>query len=132
MRGTAIGFLSVALGAGVAAQMYGPDYVRCRDQPTAELTACIGARAKVWDSRLNAAYQALVQRSEPGQREPLRAAQRIWIQYRDANCRFYAAGGGTISQVESAECLRAMTQQRTCEIEAANRQEGSVGADCKR
>jgi hypothetical protein len=24
-----------------------------------------------------------------GQREPLKAAQGLWAQYRDANCRFY-------------------------------------------
>jgi len=119
------------LCAPAAAQMYGADYVKCRDRSTTDIVACVNASAKTWDRRLNTSYQALLQRSEPGQREPLKAAQRLWIQYRDANCRFYAAGPGSLSQIEGAECLRAMVQQRTCEIEVANNQESGPGVGCK-
>ncbi|ANV99333.1 lysozyme inhibitor LprI family protein [Bradyrhizobium icense] len=54
----------------------------------------------------------------PQQRERLRAAQRLWIQYRDANCGFSAAGEGSIAGVEAAECLRVMTQLRYNELDS--------------
>ena len=92
---------------------------------------CVAKLTKTWDRRLNASYKALVERSEAEQKEPLKAAQRLWVQYRDANCRFYAVGPGTISQVEAAECVHFMTQQRTCEIEAANNLAGKPADDCK-
>lgn len=92
----------------------------CGDQPTTlAIAECLQARTKVWDQRLNAAYKDLMQRIDPGQREPLKQAQRLWIQYRDANCRFYGAQEGTIRQIEAAECLRAMTQDRALELEKA-------------
>ena len=121
----------LVLSTSAAAQMYGPDYQQCNQRSTVDIVDCVKASAKTWDKRLNTAYQALMQRSDPAQKEPLKAAQRSWIQYRDGNCRFYASGEGSISQVEAAECLRAMTQQRSCELEAANNQEGRIGLGCK-
>jgi uncharacterized protein YecT (DUF1311 family) len=79
----------------------------------------VAAKTKVWDQRLNTAYQGLTQRIEPGQRDPLKAAQRLWVQYRDANCRFYGSQEGSIRQVQAAECLRGMTQDRALELEKA-------------
>lgn len=131
MRQLALPVLFLALSAPVGAQMYGADYEECNQQSTADIVDCLNASAKTWDRRLNGAYKALMSRSDPGQKEPLKAAQRLWVQYRDANCRFYAAGEGSISQIAAAECLRAMTQQRACEMEAANMQEGAVGQGCE-
>lgn len=119
------------LSTSAAAHMYGYDYQQCNQRSSVDIVDCVKASAKTWDKRLNTAYQALMQRSDGAQKEPLKAAQRSWIQFRDGNCRFYASGEGSISQVEAAECLRAMTQQRTCELEAANNQEGRIGPGCK-
>jgi uncharacterized protein YecT (DUF1311 family) len=49
----------------------------------------VQAKINVADHRLNAAYKALQARIEAAQRQPLLAAQRLWVQYRDANCGFY-------------------------------------------
>jgi uncharacterized protein YecT (DUF1311 family) len=87
------------------------------DGSTNEIVECLGRQTKVWDQRLNEAYQKLMQSTQAGQREQLRAAQRLWVQYRDANCRYYALGEGTISRVEAAECMRSMTESRTQELE---------------
>jgi uncharacterized protein YecT (DUF1311 family) len=57
-----------------------------------EIVNCVQARAKVWDDRLNAAYRDLLKRITPDQRQPLMQAEQLWIQYRDANCKFYYAG----------------------------------------
>ena len=51
------------------------------------------------------------------QREQLRAAQRLWIQYRDANCLYYDLGEGTIARIEAGECMRSMTEARARELE---------------
>ena len=45
------------------------------------------------------------------------AAQRLWVQYRDANCAFYGVQDGSIRQVQAAECIRSMTEDRAHELE---------------
>ncbi len=120
------------LSAPAAAQMYGPGYQDCGTRDTTvQIVECINSNAKTWDRRLNTAYKALQQRIDPSQAQPLKSAQRLWIQYRDANCGFYASADGSIRQVEAAECLRAMTQQRTCELDAASNMEGKVSPGCE-
>jgi len=64
----------------------------------------------------------MAQQESDKQRARLRAAQRLWIQYRDANCGFYALGEGTISRVEAAECMRSMIEARARELEDVGRQ----------
>lgn len=115
-----------------ASQMFEGDYRECSELSTLGITQCVAEKTKVWDGRLNQAYKALQQRIEPDQGKALLAAQRLWIQYRDANCGFYFAGPGTISRIEGAECLRSMTQERTCELEAAQNPEGSRSPGCDR
>jgi uncharacterized protein YecT (DUF1311 family) len=116
---TAAAFALLAVSPA-AAEMFGPDYKPCGDQPnTLAIVDCVQAKTKVWDQRLNAAYKALQQRIDADQRDPLKAAQRLWIQYRDANCRFYGSQEGTIREIQAAECQRAMTQDRALELEKA-------------
>ena len=84
---------------------------------TIEIVQCLQKRTIAWDRRLNAAYQKRLGSLAGRQRELLQAAQRLWVHYRDANCSFYAAGEGTISRVEAADCLRTMTETRARELE---------------
>lgn len=112
--------LAVLVSPRAAAEMFGPDYAPCGDRSnTVEIVDCVGAMTKSWDQRLNTAYKNLTQRIYAGQREPLRAAQRLWLQYRDANCRFYGLQEGTIRQIQAAECMRVLTQDRALELEKA-------------
>src|SRR6266481_1119775 len=102
------------------AEMFGPEFPPCGDKrSTLEIVECVQAKTEVWDQRLNAAYKALQARIDPGQRQPLLAAQRLWVQYRDANCGFYGSQEGTIRQVHAAECMRSMTEDRAHELEKA-------------
>jgi uncharacterized protein YecT (DUF1311 family) len=95
----------------------------CADQSTTiDTVECTGAKTKIWDQRLNVAYKALGKVIDPAQRDPLKVTQRIWIQYRVANCSFYAAHDGTLGQVIAAECFRSMTQERALELEQAAKQ----------
>lgn len=58
-----------------------------------DIVACVQAKTKVWDDRLNAAYRDLQKQITPDQR-PLQQAEQAWIQYRDANCKFYYTAQG--------------------------------------
>jgi uncharacterized protein YecT (DUF1311 family) len=112
--------LAVVVALPAAGEMFGPDFQPCGDQPnTVAIVDCVTGKSKAWDQRLNIAYKNLTNRIDAAQRDPLKAAQRLWIQYRDANCRFYGSQEGTIRQIQAAECLRAMTQDRALELEHA-------------
>jgi uncharacterized protein YecT (DUF1311 family) len=69
--------------------MFGPGFQPCGDKTsTLAVVECVQAKTNVADQRLNAAYKALQARIDAAQRQPLLAAQRLWVQYRDANCGF--------------------------------------------
>jgi uncharacterized protein YecT (DUF1311 family) len=89
------------------------------DGSTPEMVNCLAAKTAQWDKRMNAAYQKVLGDAGTQQREQLRAAQRLWIQYRDANCLYYGLGEGTIARVDAGECLRSMTEARARELEGA-------------
>jgi uncharacterized protein YecT (DUF1311 family) len=110
----------VLLASAAAAEMFGEDYSPCGDRSnTADIVDCIEAKTKVWDERLNKAYKDLPQRLDAGQLGPLKEAQRLWLKFRDANCGFYDSQEGTIRQIQAAECMRSMTQDRALELENA-------------
>jgi len=67
------------------------------------------------------AYQLRLKAGEIKQREQLRVAQRLWIQYRDANCLFYALGEGTIARIDAGGCLLEMTKARALDLEKEDR-----------
>ena len=86
------------------------------DGDTFQMVECLKAKTVQWDKRLNVAYQKALQDAVPAQRERLRAAQRLWIQYRDANCLYYGMGEGTIARLDAGECMRSMTEARAKEL----------------
>jgi uncharacterized protein YecT (DUF1311 family) len=92
------------------------------DGDTFQMVECLKAKTVQWDKRLNVAYQKALQDAVPAQREPLRAAQRVWIQYRDANCLYYGMGEGTIARLDAGECMRSMTEARAKELEGLGHQ----------
>jgi uncharacterized protein YecT (DUF1311 family) len=89
----------------------------CPGTTTVEMVDCMAAETKTWDGRLNAAYRAAMARAATAQKPALRDAQRLWIRYRDANCRAYGLGEGTIRQIAAAACQRDMTAARARELE---------------
>jgi uncharacterized protein YecT (DUF1311 family) len=93
------------------AEMFGPGFQPCGGKSsTIEVVECVRTKPNIADHRLNAAYQAPQGRIEANQRQPLLAAQRLWVQYRDANCAIYGMRDGSIRQVQGAECMRSMTE----------------------
>jgi uncharacterized protein YecT (DUF1311 family) len=87
------------------------------DGSTAEMVDCLAVKTQRWDKRMAIAYQQAMKDASAPQRDQLRAVQRLWIQYRDANCLYYGMGEGTIARIDAAECLRRMTEARARELE---------------
>ncbi|MGE6295661.1 lysozyme inhibitor LprI family protein [Aeromonas media] len=70
------------------------------------------------DARLNAAYKKQVAALDKAQLDRLRTAQRAWITFRDAQCR-YEAGvyeGGSMAPLVHSSCLTKLTEQRTKDL----------------
>jgi uncharacterized protein YecT (DUF1311 family) len=92
------------------------------DGNTFQMVECLKARTAQWDKRMTVAYQQALKDAAPKQSEQLRAAQRLWIGYRDANCLYYGMGEGTIARIDAGECMRNMTEARARELEGLGHQ----------
>ena len=113
---TLIAATAICVLASVAHTGDQGDPIRC-DGNTFEMVECLKAQTAQWDKRMTTAYQQAQKDAASGQREQLRAAQRLWIAYRDANCLYYGLGEGTIARIDAGECMRNMTQARARELE---------------
>jgi len=89
------------------------------DGGTHEMVKCLSDATAKWDKRLNEAYRETLKEGPREQREQLRKAQRLWLQYRDANCDYYGLSEGSIAHLLAATCLLDMTKARAKELEAA-------------
>lgn len=120
MRRAALVLLAVlaAAPALAAEPQYSPALQRCLNSPSATSTLgqkeCVWNETKVQDARLNVEYaRAMGRLTTPGQKTKLRAAQRAWIVYRDADCAAREdAAWGTLSQVNAAFCILEATAAR--------------------
>jgi uncharacterized protein YecT (DUF1311 family) len=121
---------AAASPAAAQTEKWVPDDQSCGEGTTLDIVACLEARTAIWDKRLNQAYQALTKMlasmpegdAAKKQVAQLKTAQRLWLQYRSANCTFHALGQGTIRQIDAAECMRRMTQDRAIELQEAGPQ----------
>jgi uncharacterized protein YecT (DUF1311 family) len=86
---------------------------------TYEIVECQKAELAELDKSLNAAYQKAMDLAQPKQREQLRAAQRQWLKFRDADCEYYELGEGTIARIEGGQCMLDLTRARAKELEQA-------------
>jgi uncharacterized protein YecT (DUF1311 family) len=85
---------------------------------TVDLANCLARARDAADTQLNAVYKQVRGKLDGTDGQRLVAAQRLWIQYRDANCTaerdLYE--GGTAAQPVYLACLEAMTRTRTKEL----------------
>lgn len=94
---------------------------------TLGMTYCLNAEATVWDGFLNAEYGATRDWAKAAdadeavhfpefaaRAEKLRAAQRAWIAFRDAECALAYAewGSGSMRNIAHADCVMQMTAER--------------------
>ena len=89
---------------------------------TLQIVECIGKLTEEQDKRLNKAYREALKDARPEQRDLLKAAQRLWVQYRDANCEYYHQGEGSISRIEAEQCSFHMTKSRADELDGTDDQ----------
>jgi uncharacterized protein YecT (DUF1311 family) len=113
--------LTAALVSAACAGDQGDPDQAC-DGNTFQMVDCLTAKTAQWDKRMTIAYQRAIKDAGQQQREQLRAAQRLWIQYRDANCLYYGMGEGTIARIDAGECMRNMTEARARELEGLGHQ----------
>jgi uncharacterized protein YecT (DUF1311 family) len=80
---------------------------------TADMVACAGREAAVWDDILNETYRRLNEKLDDAQRVKLRDMQRAWIESRNRTCAFYDDyHQGTIARPMSALCINRETARR--------------------
>jgi len=121
--------LKLSIGAAATAVLASAAYAGDQGEPeqscdgnTFQMVECLKARTAQWDKRMTTAYQQAIKDAGEKQREQLRSAQRLWIQYRDANCLYYGLGEGTIAPIDAGECVRNMTKARPEELEGLGHQ----------
>lgn len=117
-----LGVASVLFVASAACAGDQGDPAHSCDGSTVEMVECLKTKTAEWDTRMTMAYQKALKDAGPARREQLRAVQRLWIQYHDANCLYYDMGAGTIAQIEAGECMRSMTEARARELEGLEHQ----------
>ena len=85
---------------------------------TTVLDNCFARTYRAADGHLNQLYEQIRQVLNPDQQQQLIAAQRVWLQLREATCRAESdlyKGGDAESPAYSA-CLEAETRQRTADL----------------
>ncbi|WP_411960670.1 lysozyme inhibitor LprI family protein [Pseudomonas mandelii] len=84
------------------------------DQTT--MNQCAAQQHKAADKELNALYQQITQRlkSNPDSKKLLLGAQRSWMAFRDAECKFASAGveGGSVYPLIYSNCVTELTKAR--------------------
>ena len=80
---------------------------------------CFDQAYKTADSTLNQKYSQISKVLQPDDLQRLKAAQRLWIQFRDATCtaESHLYNGGTASAPAYSACLEEVTRQRTADLE---------------
>lgn len=131
LRAALVLLVTTAIAAPAAAQVSSkqiqarltPAYAKCMASPDGQSTVgmidCIGQELKLQDARLNAAYRKAMMGLTPGEKERLKAAQRAWVAFRDADCGALEdpEQWGSISRINANQCALDRTIARTVELE---------------
>lgn len=107
---------------------YSAAYDRCLNQAGGQTTygmiQCTAAELKLQDGRLNQAYRMAMSDLNDRQKARLKAAQRAWIAFRDADCAAqFDEDWGSLSRVTANVCVLQRTVERSLELEAYRQQE---------
>jgi uncharacterized protein YecT (DUF1311 family) len=91
----------------------------CKNPETqTELNICSGLDYQREDKQLNQVYNQVRDQLSANRRQQLIVAQRAWISFRDADCKFARSEveGGTMAPLIFNNCLQDMTKKRTLEL----------------
>ena len=90
------------------------DCASATDQAT--MNQCAAQQGKAADKELNALYQQITARlkGNSDSKKLLVGAQRAWIGFRDAECKFSASGveGGSVYPLIYGDCITELTKAR--------------------
>lgn len=118
---TALVLASPCFSAHAGDDLYSRTYSVCMGNSggiTVEMHDCIGNEHARQDARLNNAHKNLTAQLSANRKSELLAAQRLWVKYRDANCKFHGdPDGGTMAGINAASCNLEMTVRRARELE---------------
>ena len=104
--------------------------VDCNDQAT--MNQCAAQQNVAADKELNTLYQQITSRlkSNPDSKKQLVSAQRAWVAFRDAECKFSASGveGGSVYPLIYSNCVTELTRARVATFKTYLKcQEGDLG-----
>jgi uncharacterized protein YecT (DUF1311 family) len=79
------------------------------------MTVCAGEDFQHADDAMNLVWKQALERQDGVGRAELRTAQRAWLKFRDAECRFRAGAvrGGSAESMVHSGCLAVLTRERT-------------------
>lgn len=85
-----------------------------------EMDQCAGRDFSAADAKLNALYRSMMSRYDAPDQKVLKAAEKAWLSYRDAECSYETNGtvGGTINSTMFTQCKAAKTNARLKELNA--------------
>jgi uncharacterized protein YecT (DUF1311 family) len=85
-----------------------------------DMNICADKDYRKADVLLNKAYKDAMKGIDAHSQDLLKAAQREWIKFRDAECTFESAQneGGSIYPMEYSGCLTTLTKDRTKQLGA--------------
>jgi uncharacterized protein YecT (DUF1311 family) len=98
--------------------MNSPDSPCVNVVSTSDSVECLSKARVSSDANLNSLYREIQRRLEADEAKRLLATEKLWIQYRDANCEAERElyGLGTGAGPAYLACLEAMTRERTKEL----------------
>lgn len=91
----------------------------CPGETQRDMTQCAAAEYQLADTEMTRLYRGLARSTE------LLAAQRAWLAYRDAQCKYehHSTPEGSMYSMEEYMCKTALTKQRS-EVLARSADEG--------
>ena len=128
-----LAFALATLGSPVLAQTDAPDQhpieaelSRCMETPegmsTHGMRQCLGNASEAWDKEMNRIWGELMRELPAPAKDSLRAAQRKWIVFRDAElealAQSYGAMPGTMYLVMHADAVSSLTRDRVRQLDA--------------
>ena len=125
--------LTLLLASPLHAQTDAPDphpieaeLSRCMETPegmsTHGMRQCLGNASEAWDKEMNRIWGELMRELPAPAKDSLRAAQRKWIAFRDAElealAQSYGAMPGTMYLVMHADAVSSLTRDRVRQLDA--------------
>jgi uncharacterized protein YecT (DUF1311 family) len=109
----------ICLNSMARAQHMNSASAPCRNVSiTIAMENCFDKAYKAADSELNQTYSQISKVLQAEDMQRLKAAQRLWIQFRDATCTAESNlyNGGTASAPAYSACLEEVTRQRAADL----------------